>query len=277
MQFGPSLAKSHMLNLVRDTKWNGFLELNRMAFTDVLPRNSESRALGIALRMIRKHYPHIEWIVSFADACQCGDGTIYRAAGFILTLIKTNKDVMRFADGSVGHKMSQVTGGNRLQHFAATGGKWSGIGTPLEGHTLRYVYFLNPAARGRLNAEELPYSAIEQRGASMYRGVRGKQAMAGTNRHSDGAAPIPTLQRQERGNNDDHRMEANDPVMHAQIVKSKLGDAIANPLVSIMRKHAGDVIRYASEFGLTPAARSRITSGIHGDDSQSKFAGLIAG
>jgi P27 family predicted phage terminase small subunit len=73
------------------------------------------------------------------------------------------------------------------------------------------------------------------------------------------------------------KMAANDPVMHAQIVKSKLGDAIANPLVSIMRKHAGDVIRYASEFGLTPAARSRITSGIHGDDSQSKFAGLIAG
>ncbi|MBR0753485.1 hypothetical protein JQ604_14955 [Bradyrhizobium jicamae] len=197
MQFGPSLDKSHMLNLVRDTRWNGFLELNRMAFTDTLPRNSESRALGVAMRMIRKHYPHIEWIVSFADACQCGDGTIYRASGFILTLIKQNKDVMRFADGSVGHKMSQVTGGNRLQHFAATGGKWSGIGTPLEGYTLRYVYFLNPAARQRLNAEELPFSAIEARGANMYRGVRGKQAMAGTNQHSDGAAPIPTLQRQE--------------------------------------------------------------------------------
>ena len=56
----------------------------------------------------------------------------------------------------------------------------------------------NPAARGRLNAEELPYSAIEARGASMYRGVRGKQAMAGTNQHSDGAAPIPTLQRLEK-------------------------------------------------------------------------------
>ena len=209
MQFGPSLDKSHMLGLVRDTRWNGFLELNRMAFTDVLPRNSESRALGIAMRMIRKHYPHIEWIVSFADACQCGDGTIYRAAGFALTLIKVNKDVMIFADGSVGHKMSQVTGGNRLQHFAATGGKWSGIGTALEGHTIRYVYFLNPAARARLNAEELPYSAIEARGASMYRGVRGKQAMAGTNQHSDGAAPIPTLQRSERKENETR--QASDP------------------------------------------------------------------
>jgi len=48
-------------------------------------------------------------------------------------------------------------------------------------------------------------------------------------------------------------------------------------LVSIVRKHAGDVVRFAAEFGLSPAARSRISAGIHGDNSQSKFAGLIAG
>jgi P27 family predicted phage terminase small subunit len=65
--------------------------------------------------------------------------------------------------------------------------------------------------------------------------------------------------------------------MHSMIVKSKFGEAVQNPLVSIVRKHAGDVVRYAAEFGLTPAARSRISAGIHGDNSQSKFAGLLAG
>ena len=88
MQFGPSMDKRKMLGLVPGTGWNGFLELNRMAFSDRLPRNSESRALGVAFRMIRKHYQHIEWIVSFSDATQCGDGTIYRASGFVLTGIK---------------------------------------------------------------------------------------------------------------------------------------------------------------------------------------------
>ena len=73
MQFGPSLDKRKIQGLVRDTGWNGFIELNRMAFSDRLPRNSESRALGVAFRMIRKHYPHIEWVVSFSDATQCGD------------------------------------------------------------------------------------------------------------------------------------------------------------------------------------------------------------
>jgi P27 family predicted phage terminase small subunit len=73
------------------------------------------------------------------------------------------------------------------------------------------------------------------------------------------------------------KMQANDPVMNGMIIKTKYGDAAMNPLVSIVRKHAGDVVRYAAEFGLTPAARSRISAGIHGDNSQSKFAGLLAG
>ena len=127
MQFGPSLDKTHMLGLVRDTNWNGFLELNRMAFTDVLPRNSESRALGIAMRMIRKNYPHIEWIVSFADACQCGEGTIYRAAGFVLTLIKQNKDVMRFAEDVASNRRQSAAafrgyGRQMDRHRHAAGG-----------------------------------------------------------------------------------------------------------------------------------------------------------
>lgn len=85
LQFGPSLVKKNIIGLVAGTKWNEFIELNRLAFTDKLPRNSESRAISIAIRLLRKHAPNIKWIVSFADGCQCGDGTIYRASGFILT------------------------------------------------------------------------------------------------------------------------------------------------------------------------------------------------
>lgn len=54
MSFGPSLDKSKMQGLVAGTGWNEFLELNRMAFDDTLPRNSESRAISVAMRLIRK-------------------------------------------------------------------------------------------------------------------------------------------------------------------------------------------------------------------------------
>jgi P27 family predicted phage terminase small subunit len=70
------------------------------------------------------------------------------------------------------------------------------------------------------------------------------------------------------------KMQANDPIMNGMIIKTKYGDAAMNPLVSIARKHAGDVIRYASEFGLTPVARTRLAAGF-GPSSPSKFDGLL--
>lgn len=99
MQFGPPLDRRKLLPLVRDTLWNEMIELNRMAFGDLLPRNSESRALSVAFRIMRKAYPHIKWVVSFADAAQCGDGTIYRASGFALTGIKENNQVWEAPQG----------------------------------------------------------------------------------------------------------------------------------------------------------------------------------
>lgn len=93
LQLGPSLDKRKMMGLVAGTGWNDFIELNRMAFSEALPRNSESRAIGVTMRLFRKNYPQLKWVLSFADATQCGDGTIYRASGFILTGIKKNDQI----------------------------------------------------------------------------------------------------------------------------------------------------------------------------------------
>jgi P27 family predicted phage terminase small subunit len=69
---------------------------------------------------------------------------------------------------------------------------------------------------------------------------------------------------------------ANEPA-RGLVILGTLGKAVENPLIYIARKAAADMMRYAAEFGLTPAARSRITSGVNGDDEQgSKFAGLLA-
>lgn len=101
MQFGPSLDKRKMLGLVTGTLWNEFIELNRMAFADWLPRNGESRCIGYAMRWIKKTYPWMKWVVSFADGTQCGDGTIYRASGFVLTGIKKNNQIWEAPSGKV--------------------------------------------------------------------------------------------------------------------------------------------------------------------------------
>jgi len=167
MQFGPSIDKRKTQKLVEGTKWNGFLELNRMAFADWLPRNSESRALAISMRLIKKAYPHVEWIVSFADATQCGDGTIYRASGFVLTGIKRNTTMLEMPDGTI------VADKTLNNHPYQKMGYWKKRGAkPLDGHQLRYVYFLNKKAKERLTVPILDFSEIEKNGATMYKGNR---------------------------------------------------------------------------------------------------------
>ena len=79
LQYGNSIDKRNCIQFVKNTKWNEFIELNRMAFDNILPKNSESRCISISIKLIKKYAPHIKWILSYADGTQCGDGTIYRA------------------------------------------------------------------------------------------------------------------------------------------------------------------------------------------------------
>jgi P27 family predicted phage terminase small subunit len=44
------------------------------------------------------------------------------------------------------------------------------------------------------------------------------------------------------------------------MIKTSNGNAIQNPLVGIANKAMADMVRYATELGMTPSARSRITA-----------------
>jgi hypothetical protein len=221
IQFGPSLDKRKIQGLVPGTGWNDFLELNRLAFSDRLPRNSESRALGISLRLLRREAPQVKWVVSFADATQCGDGTIYRAAGFVLTGIKTSDALAKLPSGEVIHKMtlhSQPTtprpelGGRTFYQVTAGRYNWKAYCAAanaeiLPGHQLRYIYFVDPAYRELLAVPELPFSAIAAAGATMYRGARPADNPRAESLVSeapadqageDGANPISALQEDQQ-------------------------------------------------------------------------------
>jgi hypothetical protein len=184
IQLGDPIDKRKALPTVANTSWNGMLDLHRLAFADWLPKNSESRAIGVMMRLIRKTYPHIEWVQSYADATQCGDGTIYRASGFSLIGIGQNKSMWKMPDGEVCCKLvfepgfgSGSKGSNNIKtRYGKTGSETSTtflkkIGAvQLPGFQLRYIYFLNPAAKSRLTVPILPFSEIERRGAGMYLG-----------------------------------------------------------------------------------------------------------
>lgn len=100
LSYGPSMNKYKLQGLVEGTGWNEFIELNRMAFDDYLPRNSESFCIAKSLRLLKQNAPQIKWVVSFADGTQCGDGTIYRASNFVLTGVTKNNTILLLPDGS---------------------------------------------------------------------------------------------------------------------------------------------------------------------------------
>ena len=195
MQFGPPLDKRKVLGLVVDeagkpAQWNDMLELNRMAFDDVLPPNSESRCISVAVRLIRKNAPHIKWILSFADGMQCGDGTIYRASGFKLTGFSSGsmwllpEELREMNGGPVAHRMKVQDKCSALSKYimARTNGKNLTMekyaekfgGSICDGYMLRYIKIIDP--KYHLSVPEIPFSKIDEIGAGMYKGEKITQA-----------------------------------------------------------------------------------------------------
>lgn len=161
-----------------------------MAFDDYLPRNSESYCIGKTLRMIRKNAPHVKWVISFADGCSCGDGTIYRASNFVLTAIKENSNLCLLPGGEKIHKMTLESNPaaprkelNGKSYYDITDGRFHFRkyvdyvnGEILTGFQLRYIYFIDKSYRERLTVPEIPFSKIDEMGAGMYKGEKIAQA-----------------------------------------------------------------------------------------------------
>ena len=174
MSYGPSINKKGTINLVLNTSWNDYLELNRMAFDEYLPKYSESRCIAISIKLIKKNAPHIRWVVSFSDGTQCGDGVIYRASGFNLIGIVESGQVFNF-NGNVVH-------GKTLWDKLLVKG-WTVSDSCMEklrlkGHTierlkgfqLKYIYLIDKTCK--ITVPILPFAKIDEMGAGMYKGEK---------------------------------------------------------------------------------------------------------
>jgi len=163
MSYGSPMDKRNVLPLVDsgvedfNKRWNEMLELNRMAFDDYLPKYSESRCIAISIRFIKKNAPQIKWILSYSDATQCGDGTIYRASGFKLTQINTNGTIYKLANGEIVAKR-----GDSKYNFNGS--------EALKGFQNRYIYIIDKSCK--LNVPVLNFNEIDKRGAGMYKGEK---------------------------------------------------------------------------------------------------------
>tara|TARA_R110002050_G_scaffold66786_1_gene144705 strand:+ start:3203 stop:3862 length:660 start_codon:yes stop_codon:yes gene_type:complete len=163
MSYGSPMDKRNVLPLVDsgikdlNKRWHEMLELNRMAFDDYLPKYSESRCIAISIRLIKKNAPQIKWLLSYSDATQCGDGTIYRASGFKLTQINKNGTIYKLKNGEIVAKRGD-------SKYDFKGAK------ALEGFQNRYIYLIDKKIK--INVPIIPFSEIDKRGAGMYKGEK---------------------------------------------------------------------------------------------------------
>jgi hypothetical protein len=168
LSYGTSMDKRKILPLVENTLWNEMLELNRMAFDEYLPKYSESRCIAITIKLLKKNAPHIKWILSYSDATQCGDGTIYRASGFYLTGIKENKTILEWNGKIIADK---TLNNSNYKKLGMSAGKAKKDGAKaLDGNQLRYIYLIDKT--NKITVPILPFSKIDEMGAGMYKGEK---------------------------------------------------------------------------------------------------------
>jgi hypothetical protein len=82
LQYGYAMNPASCGGVVEGTQQDEYLELNRMWIADNVGKYPESRAISYSLKYIRRKYPKIKWIQSFADERCGGFGIVYQACSF---------------------------------------------------------------------------------------------------------------------------------------------------------------------------------------------------
>jgi hypothetical protein len=194
LQYGPSIDKRRMASNL-GIGFNESLELNRMALSDKCPKNSESRSISITLRMLKKKYSHLRVIISFADACQCGDGTIYKASGFKLHSFKKNNTLYIGPNGDVIADKTlndriPVNGKSQLSIYKEKGYK------PLKGYQFKYLYFFDKDLEKRfrfVDFDKIPDSVKMYKGKNISTRDEHENNVDGFQLSESGATPTIAL------------------------------------------------------------------------------------
>lgn len=154
LQLGYAMNPRSQEKVVANTAVDEYLELNRMWMSEEAPRNSESRAIAYAFKYLRRAYPKIAWVQSFADE-RCGRlGVVYQAANFLY--LGYHWTTFYWLDGVWYHEVNMTAikrGGLRGQYLRANRHR-------AEAHRFRqfrYIYFLKTRARRNLRLKVRPY------------------------------------------------------------------------------------------------------------------------
>lgn len=152
LQYGYAMNPASCDKIVEGTKINEYLELNRMWIADNVGKYPESKSISYSLKYIKKKYPNIKWIQSFADERCGGFGIVYQACSF--NYFGEHKSVFWEIDGEVYHN-SILTNNKRKAKYKLKDKKKDAIKKELR--QFRYIKFLDQREKKKCLLKEQPY------------------------------------------------------------------------------------------------------------------------
>ena len=157
LQYGYAMNPVSCGNVVSGTKKNEYLELNRMWIEDNVGKYPESRAISYSIKYIKRKYPKIKWIQSFADERCGGFGIVYQACSF--NYFGEHKSDFWELDGIVYHNI-QMTVSKKSKRY---GGEAKYLqenknrATRMNLRQFRYIKFLDQREKKKCLLKEQPY------------------------------------------------------------------------------------------------------------------------
>ena len=130
--------------------------LSRFWLDDRLGKNSESRALAIVLRLLRRYQSTAKAVVAYSDPEAGHTGAIYRACGFLYIGESSAMTLYRLPDGTVHHSRSlgHRFGTRSLRYFSA---HCVNVELVPQARKLTYVALIDHSWRERLTRPVFPY------------------------------------------------------------------------------------------------------------------------
>ena len=154
LQLGYAMNPKSCGSVVKDTEIDQYKELNRMWFSDKAKKNTESKAISYTIKYLRRKYPRVKWIQSFADERCGGLGIVYQACNF--NYFGEHKSLFWEFENEIFHN-SRITNGkrNKKQELEDRGFKEKAVSFELR--QFRYIYFIDKREKKNCLLKEQPY------------------------------------------------------------------------------------------------------------------------
>jgi len=141
--------------LVNDATPDDVVTLTRLWLSDELPRNSESKVLGVALRSLKRD-TSLKFVLAYSDPAAGHLGIIYQATNWLYTGLSTATPLYDIGDGTLHHSRSLAhqLGSHSIRYLTLQGINAKAVPQSAK-H--RYIYFLDESWHSRLAIPVLPY------------------------------------------------------------------------------------------------------------------------